>query len=121
MSIILVVEKDRAVRLLLEEFFRDRGYTVFTSASTGEAVKIAGQTTPDLVIIDLLTIGLGDNDIVGAIRELSPSAKFIGISGIDDWKRTSRIVNLNNMDCLLGKPFDLKVISGVVDKALKTK
>ncbi|NPV93369.1 MAG: response regulator [Firmicutes bacterium] len=119
MSRILIIEKDRAVRLLLKEFFRGRGYTVFTSSGTREALKTAGRSKPDLVIIDLLTIGLGNDDVVGAIKRLSPTAKFIGISGIDDWKRTSRINGINGLDFLLEKPFDLKVFSEMVDETLK--
>ena len=62
---ILVVEDERLVAKHIENMVRSLGYEVAGVAATGEdAIRIALETVPDLVLMDIML--RGDMDGIGA-------------------------------------------------------
>ncbi len=52
-ALILIVEDDANQRALYEEEMRDEGYEVATAADGREALKLAGELRPNLVVMDV--------------------------------------------------------------------
>lgn len=114
MGSILIIERDYGVRLLLKRYLTSWGYDVDATANIEEAIKIAGDKAPSLVIMDIRACGLDNRR---TIKELSPCAKFIAMSGgIDEHERDS---SLELVDLLIKKPFDLMLITKLVDQVLE--
>lgn len=55
---ILIVDDQKGVRLLLEEFFKQEGYKVLTAANGQEAIKKTQSHEVDLMIMDMKMPGL---------------------------------------------------------------
>ena len=64
---ILVVDDERAVRMMLEAALRAQGYRVQSVGSGGEARELLGREEFDLVLLDLQ---LGDTDGIEILREI---------------------------------------------------
>lgn len=66
---ILVVEDELAIAETLEYNLTRQGYRVFLSAEGNEALKIARQEEPDLVILDIMLPGLDGLEICRILRQ----------------------------------------------------
>lgn len=55
---ILIVDDQKGVRLLLEEFFKQEGYTVLTAGNGQEAIKETKEQKVDLIIMDMKMPGM---------------------------------------------------------------
>ena len=64
---ILLVEDDALLRQAFKIFLEDAGYRVSEAGSVGEALEVAGQETPSLVVLDM---GLPDRPGLDVAREL---------------------------------------------------
>jgi CheY-like chemotaxis protein len=52
---ILIVEDDSLIEMHISNMLEDRGFTVVASARTGrEAISLASEKRPDIVIMDIL-------------------------------------------------------------------
>lgn len=70
------------MRLLLGS---DRRWEVCGEAANAEeAIERASQLTPDVVILDLSLPAVGGLDVASSIREVTPSAKIIFFSMMED-------------------------------------
>ncbi len=80
-NLILIVDDEIAIRQLLREFLEKNGFEVLEAADGQQALKMAGEHIPDLVITDLLLPKEHGIDVMHAIKD-----KFflpiIAISGI---------------------------------------
>ena len=63
---ILVVDDDPGNREVLEELLRIRVYPVITAASGPEALEVARQELPDLVLLDVTMPGMSGTPPSGA-------------------------------------------------------
>ncbi len=65
---ILVVEDDESLMLGLEENLKVAGYRVLTAGMGAEAVKLAIERTPDLLLLDVMLPDMSGTDICRTIR-----------------------------------------------------
>ena len=73
---ILVVDDERAVRMMLEAALRAQGYRVQSAATGTAAYEMLAEEEFDLVLLDLQ---LGDTDGIEILREIAPSVTRFGI------------------------------------------
>jgi len=103
---ILIVEDDRDILNLLAYNFRNGGYEVMTCETGSEAVNLAKEHLPDLVLLDLMIPGM---DGLEVCRELKRSATTRSIPVIMLTARgeeVDRIVGLElGADDYVVKPF----------------
>ena len=66
MSTVLVVEDERDIRDVLRRYLERAGFSVLTTGSGAEALRILSASPPDLVLLDL---GLEDVDGTEVLRE----------------------------------------------------
>lgn len=68
MSKILVVDDEPANRLLLATILAYGGHTVVEASEGAEGLRLARETLPDLVIIDLFMPGMNGTSFMKALR-----------------------------------------------------
>jgi CheY-like chemotaxis protein len=116
-SRILVVDDDDGIRDFIRTFLVDEGYTAATASNGREALQVAEQFRPHLILVDLRMPLMGGIEFVGAYRQQSgATAKIIALSAADDQisRQARRIV-----DDVLAKPFDLADLLDTVARNLR--
>jgi DNA-binding response OmpR family regulator len=67
-SSVLVVEDERKIRDLLRSYLEHNGFTVLSTWSGGEAITMAANTAPDLVVLDLRLPDVPGEEVAREIR-----------------------------------------------------
>ena len=82
---VLLVEDDSALRGLLSLIFGDDdGFDVVGQTGDGrEAIALARELRPDVVLLDLAMPGIGGLEALPMIRAVAPDAKVVVFSGLD--------------------------------------
>ena len=70
MKRILVVDDERAIRLLYEEQLSGEGYEVITSDGDNGLLEIIGRKNPDLVVMDMNLKGIDGQEAFRQIRQI---------------------------------------------------
>jgi len=68
-SSILVVDDDQDLVNLLERILKEEGYNITKAYDSGPALALADEHKPDLVILDILMLGLGGFKLIKSIRQ----------------------------------------------------
>lgn len=116
---ILVVDDSFYMRTMLKNMLSDAGYVIVGEAGDGEtAIKMATETNPDLVTLDLI---LPDNtglDVLKSIRRTSPNLKVIIVSAVGQEAIVNEAIQ-SGANAYIVKPFAeekvLEIVSGVLD------
>ncbi len=100
----LIVDDSEVLRRLIEMCLRPAGFEVFTAANGKEALQVAAEAAPDLVILD---IGLPDMtgwEVLEAVRAeaATADAKILILSGYEDAHTEAKKLGA---DAALVKPF----------------
>lgn len=74
---VLVVEDDTNQRLLYEEELRDEGYVVVSAGDGREALQVAREEDPDLVILDINMPAMDGLDALSQLLEINPALPVI--------------------------------------------
>lgn len=106
---ILVVEDDLDLAEMLDAYFNVQGYNVLTAAWGEEAVRLANEQLPDLVVLD---IGLPDIDGFEVCRRLRSIRKTQHIPIIFLTEKRDRVDKLQGLELgvvdYITKPFDIQ-------------
>jgi DNA-binding NtrC family response regulator len=78
---LLVVDDDDTFRLVLAGEFRHRGYEVVAAGSGAEAIRVAATSEPQVVLLDLKLPDMDGLEVLARLRERSPDAEVIMLSG----------------------------------------
>jgi DNA-binding response OmpR family regulator len=120
MAKILIVDDDPQATTLLEMLLAPRGYETVSVNESALAVRIAIETHPDLIILDLM---MPDPDGFKVCRMLRADARFIFtpiliITALDD--TDSRIVAYGaGADDYLIKPYDVDELALTIKTLLQ--
>jgi len=82
---VLLVDDVVEVRRLIRTALRFRGsFEVVAEAGDGAgAVRLAGETHPDIVVLDLGLPDIAGREVLSRIRESSPASKVVIFSGLE--------------------------------------
>lgn len=69
---ILIVEDQQGMRRSLELLFRKEGFAVWSAADGPQALAIAGEFPPDVVVSDLRLDGMSGIELLPEIKRLAP-------------------------------------------------
>lgn len=74
---VLVVEDDTNQRLLYEEELREEGYEVVSAGDGREALRVARESNPNLVILDINMPAMDGLDALSQLLEINPTLPVI--------------------------------------------
>ena len=114
---VLVVDDELSMRQFLQILLERDGYRVRTAASGAEALSLADERWPDLVLTDLNMPGMSGLDLLGEIKAnyKKPPPVVMMITAYGDDENYNTAIKLG-ADDFLTKPVDF----GVLKDKLKT-
>ncbi len=115
---ILIVEDDRALREGLALNLRIEGYEVLTASDGNEGVRMAFESRPDLIVLDIMMPGLTGLDILEALREQGERVPVLILSARDTTLNKVEGLKLG-ADDYLTKPFDLSELLARIEVMLR--
>ena len=102
----IIVDDNRAVRLLLRAILEDAGVTVEAETGDGNAaVQLVGSHDPDFVCLDIDLPGKDGLSALAEIKALKPQTRVIMITSFTDRHTITKAVDLGANGYIL-KPFE---------------
>ncbi len=104
MASILLVEDDKTIRLTVEYALTKAGYTVRTAADGQEAISLARETAPDLILLDLMLPKVSGIDVAKTLRHQGSRVPIIMLTALD--REQDKVAGLDaGADDYITKPF----------------
>lgn len=115
---LLLVEDDDDLRALVQGRLSDAGFRVMTAATGLEALEAVAQTTPDLVLLDVMLPGMDGLEVCRRLRAEHPLLYIIMLTARAD--EIDRVVGLEvGADDYVTKPFSLQELVARVRAAMR--
>ena len=117
---ILVADDEQEIRHLLDHFLRGQGYEVVLAADGNQALKLATEESPQLIVLDIKMPGLNGLEVCKRLKEKEQTKLIpvIVITGFEDNKIEALDIGA---DDFVNKPFDMAEISIRVKSALRIR
>ena len=115
--VILVADDDRAIRTVLTQALVRQGYEVRTSSTAATLWRWVADGQGDLVITDVIMPDENGLDLVPRIREARPDLRVIVMSAQNTLMTAIKATERGAFE-YLPKPFDLKDLIQIVERAL---
>jgi len=114
---ILVVEDEIALQETLAYNLKKQGYEVFTTANGNEALDLAREIEPDLIVLDIMLPGIDGFEVCRILRK-EMIMPVIMLTARDD--EIDRVVGLEvGADDYLAKPFSMRELLARVKAQLR--
>ncbi|MBT7069234.1 MAG: response regulator [Verrucomicrobia bacterium] len=103
---VLLVEDEKSIRITVQIFLEDLGYTVLVAENPEEALNVAAEHDGeiDLLITDVIMPGMNGRDLANRLLELRPALEYLFISGFTADVIAQRGI-LDDSVRFLSKPF----------------
>ncbi|MGY1618775.1 response regulator [Geodermatophilus sp. SYSU D00691] len=115
---VLVVDDEPAIRELLSLALRYEGWAVSTAASGAEAVAVACDVRPDVVLLDLMLPDLDGFTVLRHLRAEQPLLPVVFVTARDD-DADRRAGLASGADDYLTKPFRLDDVTARLRRLLE--
>lgn len=83
---ILVIDDEKALRLLYTRELGREGYEVEAACDAAEAIDMFAKTNYDLAIVDIEMPGMDGLELMGKLRKLSPHTRLVINSAYSTYK-----------------------------------
>lgn len=113
---ILVCDDDPSLRELVRAVLGDR-YRFVEAADGAEALEIARELHPDLIVLDVMLPGLSGIEVLEAIRG-DERLRELKVVVITAWSHAEMEVQVAGADRFVSKPFDPDDLSEAVEELL---
>lgn len=114
---VLVVEDERALRESLAYTLERQGYRVLTAADGWQAVQIARQQAPDVIILDIMLPSMDGFEVCRALRPQVSSPILMLTARTEE---VDRVLGLElGADDYLTKPFSMRELQARVKALLR--
>lgn len=111
---ILIVDDAPFIRELIEQIVTKEGWNVIGEAENGrQAVSLALETSPDVIIMDLIMPEMSGLDATREILNNSPETKIIACSTVNDQNLIMRALDAGCVNYIT-KPFEREKIVSVI-------
>ena len=117
MSQLLVIDDEPAICWGLAQLGQRLGHQVQTASSAEQALELAEQKQPDLVLLDVRLPGMDGLAALPRLRRLAPAAPVIVMTAHGDLGTAVEAVRQGAWD-YVAKPFDLAQIERIIARAL---
>ncbi|MDZ7270074.1 MAG: sigma-54 dependent transcriptional regulator [candidate division KSB1 bacterium] len=115
---ILVVDDDPKLLAIVEDILIHEGYRVSVAASAAEALRLAGQEDPDLILLDLYMPGVDGTDLLRQLAAMDSARPIIVISAYGDIPKAVESIQ-HGASNFLEKPLQLPVLLHHVEEQLR--
>ncbi len=106
MQTVLIVDDERKLREMIRVYLEQEGYRVVEAANGREALYVARQERPDLVILDLLMPEMNGYDFIRLFSRESQTPVIMLTAKVED---TDKILGLElGADDYITKPFNVR-------------
>jgi DNA-binding response OmpR family regulator len=112
---ILVLEDNKALRIIIRKALEKAGYEVRTAENGKEGLKIIKEEIPDLIISDVIMPEMDGFEFLKKIRKKHPLIPFTFLTVMSELDDYSKGYDLGATDYLT-KPFDINVLLQKVKK-----
>ena len=117
---ILIVDDQEDIRRSLTGILEDEGYQVLTADNGTEALEIAREEVPDLVLLDIWMPGLDGIQTLERLKNLLPDLTVVMMSGHGTIETAVKATKLGAYD-FVEKPFSLDKVLITITNALNFK
>ncbi len=114
---VLIVDDEKSLTDILEQFLTERGYDLSIAHDGARALELLDERGFDAALVDLKLPDCTGLDIIEASYRKYPAMKCIVMTGFASQESTIEALRLNAFDYIL-KPFDLLKIAETVDAAV---
>ncbi len=115
---VLLVDDDPAALDEMAEALGDENILFLLAGNAVEALGLAREHRPRLVLMDFNMPGMNGVEAVDAMKTFLPAATFIMISGLDDFCRVATTENTGTF-AILQKPVSIHNIAKYIRNALR--
>ncbi len=116
---ILVVDDEHLIRWSLEQNLKKQGYEVVTAGSGEDALRLAREEQPDLVLLDIQLPGISGIEVLEKIKDYDEEIIVIMVTAHGGLETAVNAMRLGAHD-YVSKPFNLDELSIIIKKALET-
>jgi CheY-like chemotaxis protein len=104
---ILIVDDDATTLRMLEKMLMRAGYSVIPLSLAREAIRIAKERSPDLVILDIMMPDMDGGEVANILKN-EPATKNIPIIFLSSLvtKNEERCSSMRDGICLISKPYE---------------
>jgi DNA-binding NtrC family response regulator len=113
---ILIVDDNREIRVILEEYLREEGYDAQGAGDGKEALEKHGETPFDLIITDLNMPGMTGIELIKELVREGSTTEFIIITGYASLDTAIEAVKAGAFDYIV-KPFRIEELKVVIKNA----
>ncbi|HET7876335.1 MAG TPA: response regulator [Methylomirabilota bacterium] len=110
---VLVVDDEREVRLVIQEFLVGKGYEVRLAENGVAALAALGTFKPDVVLLDMAMPEMDGMETLRRITSLYPGLPVIMVTVNADIETTSKVLQMGAAD-YVPKPFNLDYLGQAV-------
>jgi DNA-binding NtrC family response regulator len=112
----LIVDDNREIRTILEEYLKEEGYVAEGAGDGKEALERHGNTPYDLIITDLNMPGMTGIELIKELRKGETATEFIIITGYASLDTAIEAVKAGAFDYIV-KPFRIEELKVVIKNA----
>jgi two-component system alkaline phosphatase synthesis response regulator PhoP len=114
---ILVVEDEKSIQYVIRTYLKSAGYRVYVTDNGPDALKLARQEQPDLIVLDLMLPGMDGMEITARLREES-DVYILMLTALGE--ETHRVAGLRmGADDYLVKPFSPRELVARIEAILR--
>jgi CheY-like chemotaxis protein len=115
---VLIAEDDAASRELMVDVLRDAGYTVDAAADGYEALWMAAQRMPDVLLTDLGMPGMDGIELARRLHVFARSVPVILTTGLEETRDVVTAAAAYGAVACLKKPMSLDEVLWTIDRAI---
>ena len=119
-AVILVVDDEEGIRTTLSGIFEDEGYEAVTAGSGEEALRVAKEANPDIVILDVWMSGMDGIQTMEELRQWNRDLPVVIISGHANIELAVKATKIGAYD-ILEKPLSMEKVLLTVFRALEKR
>ncbi len=118
---ILIVDDEPNIVMSLEYAFKKKNFEVFIARDGTEALEIAGQETPNVILLDIMMPKMDGYETLKKIKEnkLLKDTKVIFLSAKSKLADVEKGLDMG-ADSYITKPFSIKKVVGNVEEMITT-